>query len=409
MKNQYFFIIILLLFLNSCRSYQAKTYDFPKPVDTTTKPIEYQPKKVYNFSEQGVYADNLFDGARLNDFKYVENDLFQATFSPENFPINHSAYYAFRIWSDNAKTIQVELNYSKHEHRYHPKISKDGVNWELLDSTMIQLAQDSVNAFLTLDISSDTLWVAAQEIQNSTHVRKWCEEKSQHVNVLLSSIGKSKMGKDLWLLDVHDGDVRKKDVIVIMSRQHPPEVTGYFAMQAFLDEILKDQPLSNAFRKKYRVLVFPLMNPDGVDMGHWRHNAGGVDPNRDWAYYHQPENRQIADFIVKTVKQNKSDVILGLDFHSTFWDVYYTIREIPKHLPYFKDYWLGGISQSLGEEANEKDSNLGGPVSKNWIYTQFDAVGITYEIGDSTPRNFIKEKGKVSATEMMQLLIFKED
>ena len=101
MKYQYFFIIILLLFLNSCRSYQAKTYDFPKPVDTTTKPIEYQEKKVYNFSQQGIYADNLFDGARLNNFQYLENDLFQATFSPENFPTNPSAYYAFRIWSDS--------------------------------------------------------------------------------------------------------------------------------------------------------------------------------------------------------------------------------------------------------------------------------------------------------------------
>ena len=407
MKNIIYLFSISIILFSSCKSYQAKTYDFPKPVDTTDKPIEVQTKKQYSFPQQGVYADNLFDGARLNDFKFIKDDLFQATTSPENSPINNSAYYAFRIWSDVSKTIQVELNYTKHAHRYPPKISRDGINWTALDSNMVQLSTDSVNVFLTVEINSDTLWIAAQEVQNTTHVKQWCEEKAQHANVLLSSIGKSKMGKDLLFLDVHDGDVKKKDVIIIMSRQHPPEVTGYFAMQAFLDEILKDQPLANAFRKKYRLLVFPLMNPDGVDMGHWRHNAGGVDLNRDWAYYHQPENRQIANFIVKTVKQNKSDVILGLDFHSTYWDVYYTTREIPKQVPYFKDYWLGGISQSLGEKTNEKPSNLGGPVSKNWVYTQFDAVGITYEIGDSTPRDFIIEKGKVSATEMMQLLIFK--
>jgi hypothetical protein len=407
MKQIIFFFSISILIFSSCKSYQAKTYDFPKPVDTTDKPIESQTKKQYSFPQQGVYADNLFDGARLNDFKFIQEDLYQATISPENFPINHSAYYAFRVWSDSPKTIQVELNYTHHAHRYPPKISRDGKNWEALDSNLIQLSTDSINVFLTLATNSDTLWVAAQEIQNSTHVKQWCEEKSQHENVLLSSIGKSKMGKDLLFLDIHNADVKKKDVIVILARQHPPEVTGYFAMQAFIDEILKDQPLSNDFRKKYRLLVFPLMNPDGVDLGHWRHNAGGVDLNRDWAYYHQPENRHIANFIVKTVKQNKSDVILGLDFHSTFWDVYYTNREIPEHIPYFKEYWLGGISQSLGEETNERPSKLGGPVSKNWIFTQFNALGITYEIGDSTPRDFIKEKGKVSATEMMQLLIFK--
>ena len=148
------------------------------------------------------------------------------------------------------------------------------------------------------------------------------------------------MGKDLWFLDIKNGDVKNKDVIIILSRQHPPEVTGYFAMQTFVDELLSESALATAFRKKYRILLFPLMNPDGVDLGHWRHNAGGVDLNRDWAYYHQPENRQIADFIVKTVKKNKSEVILGLDFHSTWWDVYYTNREIPKFIPYFKDYWF---------------------------------------------------------------------
>ena len=407
MKNLLSFLCIILFVSNACQTYQAKPYDFPKPVDTSTKPIEFQEKKIYSFPEQGVSADNLFDGARLNDFTFVADNLFQATTSPENTPINHSPYYAFRIWSDKAQDIQVELNYTAHKHRYHPKVSTDGVNWKLLDDSQVTLAPDSVNAFLTLQISSDTLWVAAQEVQNSSHVRQWCEAEATHPNVHLSSIGKSKLDRELWLLDIYEGEVQKKDVIVILSRQHPPEVTGWFAMKSFVEEIIADNPLSNAFRKKYRIMVFPLMNPDGTDMGHWRHNAGGIDPNRDWAYYRQPENRQVADYVVHTAKKNKSDVILGLDFHSTFWDIYYTNKELPKHIPHFKDYWLWGIHQSLGEKTNERPSKLGGPVSKNWFLTQFGAVGITYEIGDSTPRDFIKEKGKVSATEMMEILIYK--
>lgn len=408
MKNYSCLLFFILLLLVSCRSHQAKTYDFPKPVDTTDKVISLQEKKVYRIEAQGVFADNLFDGARLNDFEHEQDDLYQVTISPENTPINKSPYYAFRIWGNNEKSIRLELNYVGAKHRYSPKISKDGKNWENLAEDKIQLAADSINAFLSLDISTDTLWVAAQEVQNSTHVGAWCQAKARHPDVVLESIGKSKLGKDLWCLDVHDGEVDKKDVIVIMSRQHPPEVTGYFAMQVFLDEILANHPVANDFRKKYRILVFPLMNPDGVDLGHWRHNAGGVDLNRDWAYYHQPENRQVANYIVRTSKANKSKVIMGLDFHSTWYDVYYTNKAIPKHLPYFKDYWLHGIQQSLGEETNEKPSNLGGPVSKNWFLTQFGAVGVTYEIGDETPRDFIQEKGKVSAAEMMKLLMFKE-
>ena len=403
MKNQ--FILLLLLVLYSCQSTQLKTYDFPKPVDTTTKPITLQEKKTYHI--QDVYADNQFDGARLNAFKLIKGDLFQATISPENMPINPSAYYAFRLWSKTPKEIQLELNYTDGYHRYAPKISTDGEHWQLLDSQQVQLAADSINATLTLKLKTDTLWIAAQEIQNSRHVRQWCEAQAKHQDVQLLSIGKSKMGKDLWLLDIGAGEKRKKETVVIISRQHPPEVTGYFAMQTFVEEILADHPLAKNFREKYRMLVYPLMNPDGVDQGHWRHNIGGVDLNRDWAQYNQPENRAVASHVFQTLGQHKSKLILGLDFHSTWYDVYYTNREPTKELPRFKDYWLWGIHQSFGEKINERPSNVGRPVSKNWFLVHFNAPGITYEIGDSTPRDFIKRKGVASATEMMQLLIFR--
>jgi len=368
-------------------------------VDTTSKEITQQEKKKYDFPQQGISADNLFDGARLNNFEYIGDQHFRASISPENSPINPSAYYAFRLSSNKSQTIKVELNYTEHFHRYHPKISTDGKQWELLGDDLIQFAADSVNVTLTLKVDSTPLWMAAQEVNNSTHVKEWA---------LLSSIGKSKLGRDILFLDIHDGEARKRDVIVVVSRQHPPEVTGYLAMQAFIDELLADHALANMFRKKYRILVYPLMNPDGVDLGHWRHSAGGIDLNRDWGKYNQPENRQVVNHIVKTTKQNKSDVILGLDFHSTWRDVYYTNKEQAKHIPNFKDYWLWGISQSLGEKTNERPSFVGAPVSKNWFNKQFGAMGIVYEIGDATPRDFIKTKGKVSATEMMELLIFKE-
>ena len=400
-----FSLSIILLF--SCRVYQAQPYDFPRAVDTTSKPIEYQEKKTYEIASTGVFASNEFDGARLNHFKHVKESLYQATISPENIPINNSPYYAFKIWSNSSQEVKIELNYTNSRHRYEPKISSDGKTWKLLDKSKIQLSSDSVNAILSLKITSDTLWIAGQEVQNSTHVKEWCEIKAQNKDAQLINIGKSKLGKPLWILDIHNGNTEKKDVIVILSRQHPPEVTGYLAMQAFIDEIVAENKLSSDFRKKYRILVFPLMNPDGVDLGHWRHNAGGIDLNRDWAYYRQPETRQIADFIVKTANESKSKVILGIDFHSTWHDVYYTNKAVSKHLPHFKDYWLQGIHETFGEEINERPSNVGSPVSKGWFQTQFDAEGITYEIGDSTPRDYIKRKGRASAIEMMELLIFK--
>ncbi|MCB0844315.1 MAG: hypothetical protein KDE26_13765, partial [Bacteroidetes bacterium] len=138
MQNRPFFFFLLILAFSSCHTYLAKPYAFPKPVDTTTKPIEMQEKKIYAISEEGIFADNLFDGARLNGFKFIEGDLFQATISPENIPVNNSPYYAFRIWSDSPKKIRLELNYTNGKHRYAPKISADGIHWELLDSNQVE-------------------------------------------------------------------------------------------------------------------------------------------------------------------------------------------------------------------------------------------------------------------------------
>ena len=63
-----FLYLFLVLLLPACKSYEAKTYDFPKPVDTTTRPITLQTKKVYELPD-GIYADNQFDGARLNNIE----------------------------------------------------------------------------------------------------------------------------------------------------------------------------------------------------------------------------------------------------------------------------------------------------------------------------------------------------
>ena len=49
-----------------------------------------------------------------------------------------------------------------------------------------------------------------------------------------------------------------------------------------------------------------------------------------------------------------------------------------------------------------------GPFTKGWFYNQFNAESMTYEIGDETPRDFIRLKAEVAAREMMKLLILKD-
>ena len=404
-----FNILVALVFTLPvyAQNLKATTYDFSKPVDTSTKEIQYQEKKIFSDEEGGVFAANNFPSARLNNFERVNSRFYNVLITPENEPINPSPWYAFKIWSGEEKNIWIRFLYEGGVHRYIPKLSKDGENWLPIDSTRFTFVDDGT-AMMNIDVSSDTLWVAAQEIMDSYRIGKWCEEVAEDKRVDFKSIGKSKQGRDLFYMDMKVGNGKKKDIIAVFSRQHPPEVTGFKAMQAFLDELLVNEQ-SEAFFEQYRVVVYPLLNPDGVDLGHWRHSAGGIDLNRDWAYYNQPETRQIADHLVNTVSKSKARVVLGIDFHSTQKDVFYTLPEEESAMtviPWFKQLWLGGIEASIDNyELNESPDAITSPVSKGWFYTQFEAQAVTYEVGDETPREFIELKGRTAARQLIKVLL----
>ena len=303
------------------------------------------------------------------------------------------------------KYVTVTIDYFKKvRHRYWPKISDDRRTWTELNKSQVSVANDTLSVTFSFTVKPDTTWISAQPLETSEDVRSWSKEIAKNKLGSFDVIGKSRMGRDLLHIKLGKG----KKTVILISRQHPPEVTGYYALKAFVARLVDNSKLSKKFLKKYTVHIYPLLNPDGVDMGHWRHNTGGVDLNRDWAYYRQPEIRQIADHIVKRLSiGNQSEVAAGLDFHSTYYDVYYTTsRSMETKYRNFTDDWLNYIKENIeGYEINDQPSGLGSPVSKGWFVTQFNIPGITFEIGDDTPPDFIEKKGKISAEGMMKVLL----
>jgi hypothetical protein len=372
-----------------------------------------QKKQTWTFAETGLMVDNEFDGARLNSIQQTNDGLYTVRIEPENGPINPSPWYAMRFKSDRDQTITVRLTYPPAvRHRYFPKTSTDRKNWTPMDSSSVMIAPGQFTADVQLDLlAGQNYYLAGQEIINSTDVKDWSEGLAREYNDVMGGfyVGESKLGRNLEAFRIGGGEMDDRKTIVLLSRQHPPEVTGFLCLQAFLDGIL-EHPRRAEFLKQYQLLVYPLLNPDGVDLGHWRHTAGGIDSNRDWAKYRQPEARQIANNIVKLTKEYRSDVVLGIDFHSTYKDVYYTHNdrvEPPTALPGFKDAWLAAIERGIGGDfrINEDAEPIGKPTTMSWFRTQFGAEGITYEIGDSTDRAFVRRKGKVSADAMIDVLL----
>lgn len=387
-------------------------------VSTQTRPIEKQVRRTYEFREDRVYFSNEFDGARANKIEKDETGRFVITITPENSPINPSPWYAFKVWSKKKKKdIQVRLVYPEFaRHRYNPKTSYDGMNWTTLDPALVVEEDkgtgtgvvDSLprSITMTLRTGKKPLWVSAQELRTSKHVNEWMNATAKAGSFQIEEIGKSREGRPMRMLKM--GNLNSKRMILVISRQHPPEVTGYFAMQAFVETIANSNELSRAFRENWGIYVVPLMNPDGVDEGHWRHNQGGVDLNRDWSDFNQAETQLVRDFLTRKEAETGGKFYFGIDFHSTWNDIYYPMNPIYEgNAPRLVARWLENIRASIPNYEPRIQPNrrlLPTRLSRNHFFAKHGMEAIVFEIGDNTPRDFIRKKGEVGAVELMKLL-----
>ncbi len=401
-----FLFFLLLAGLTACKNsyYAYRTYDYPKPVDTKDKAIDYQEKKVFKAGE--VFASNQFDAARLNDFKKVNDTLYEALILPENTPVNMSPWFAFRIWSEEPDTLYIRLKYEHAKHRYIPKYGKD--KRHLKPIPHFTYNADSTAVVFPFVTERTPQYISAQEIISTTDIYQWIDSLKKNEFVLESKfIGESVLGRKIPYFRLGKKEANAKKVVVLMSRQHPPEISGFKALQYFVEELLKKDALTEDFFEEYEVWVFPVINPDGVDLGHWRHNAHGIDLNRDWAYYRQPEIKQITEFIRTEARQGKKKIILGIDFHSTQHDVYYVFDDnIKTIISRFRHDWTASIDRLVYPHKTEyAPFPLSQAISKNWFYSQFGAEAITYEMGDEVPYEIIQKKSTAAAVSMMDLLL----
>jgi hypothetical protein len=216
--------------------------------------------------------------------------------------INPSPWFAFRMRSDAPRTISVTLDYTDYEHRYAPFISTDGANWSPLDVGRLSLNQKKTRATLKLDLPRGTLWVAGQPLSPSRDNVEWTRKTLAGQGFIETQYGKSLEGRPL-IGFVGGGGL---DAIVILTRQHPPETTGQEGYRGFLERLVKrDDDAARRFRARNRIILAPMPNPDGVDGGHWRLNAGGMDLNRDWGTFSQPETKALSEWIKTQVGERR--------------------------------------------------------------------------------------------------------
>lgn len=236
------FLAIIVFVGTSCKTTNTAIISSVKNPKNST--VDVQQKKDFIFQNGTIGFSNQFSAARLNDVKAVNDATYSLMVLPENTPINPSPWYAFKIWSSKSQIVHLQLLYQQVAHRYNPKSSIDGKKWNRIDE--IVLNDDStVASFKVALTANDTTIIAAQELIDLPSSYVWVDSMAKHPKMHKQVIGNSINNNPIFSL--HTKGASGKEIVVVLSRQHPPEVTGYSAMQYFVNKVLDGSPLSKNF------------------------------------------------------------------------------------------------------------------------------------------------------------------
>jgi cytosolic carboxypeptidase protein 6 len=319
---------------------------------------------------------------------------------PETTPINPSAWYGVRLVSRRAQPVRITLDYGDQRHRYRPHIQPEGQSWQPVPAEQVVVADGASSATVSLELGEGRTLLAAQPFDPAAQITASLDRHVAAGLLSRSVIGQSVAG--LPILAYATQTQGTTGTLVLLSRQHPPEVAGEWAFDAFAETLLADTPLARDFRAQFAVLMMPLINPDGIAGGYWRSNRGLVDLNRDWGPFTQPETRAVSSHIRTAVAERPA--ISVIDFHATNRDVIYAQPATETLQPSgFVDRWLGAWTASLGTDAPEIDRghNASNANSKTWARLTFGVAAITYEVGDNTPRPDAESRARRAAEAFM--------
>lgn len=338
-----------------------------------------------------------FDGASASACAVTGERAFTLLVTPEHAPpINPSPWYAFGYTATGDAPVMVTLRYLGAQHRYAPKWRAPGGEWRDLPA---ERATDGSSAAIRLPAGEGV--IAAQEIMTpadaSADLARWSAAMGAQPFVL----GHSHDGRPVEAIRIGRADAPR--LVILLGRQHPPEVTGAIAMRAFVDALVER---TGSFGD-VQFLVVPMLNPDGTARGHWRANRGAQDLNRDWGAFTQPETRAVKawlDALPAAVRP-----VLMLDFHSTRSNLFYVQGpdETDAAQRRFLVAWLEGRENALAGypfTIEPRNANPGSGTAKNWFHATYAIPAYTYEVADDADRAATRAAAKVLAESLIPAL-----
>jgi len=348
-----------------------------------------------------------FEAGKLDDCRINENGDYVLTFLPEDKPINPSPWYYFKVTAgdgfsgNSTQTVSVVLTFDGYTPRYLPKVSHDQITWA---ATGFDTNKQGMT--LALEVTNKPLYVAAQRPLPNAVYTHWLKQAEQDFAITPFTIGNSTQGRAIAAFVL--AQAHNTEWVIFVGRQHPPEVTGAVAMFSFLNEFLTTTSAQSAFLSRFNVLVVPNINPDGVANGHWRHSVGHKDLNRDWNVFSQPETKAVKTYLDK-ITDAGGKIVMGMDFHSTHNNVFYTIPEDENIAPASMIVdWLADLqdqTKGVFKVVDKPGTSPGKGVFKQFLADVYHVHGVTYEVGDNEPDEKTRYVARHAANTLINTLI----
>ena len=359
----------------------------------------------------GLRFHNRFCGARLSELIRIEEGHYVAVSRPEYRPINPSPWYALEIESPEAREIRLAIRIDSagpdHEVLWpaRPWLSgDDGKTWRPLDAAAWQRGTDLATA--TLSLPAGRLRISAWKPYTLADCAAWCETLAARPDVRAVHVGWSAEGREIRAFHAA-GPGSPPRYLAVLGGQHPPEITGDLGLTHFVGELLGESELAGEFRRAYRTVILPRINPDGKHHGHWRGTLGGKDPNRDWFDRTLPEIQAVTRHFETLAAGEGAEMVMAIDFHSTNADFFYV--EAPGTIIRPADFtarWMQAVREDpQGHEPEIIPGAIGPGASRPWFSQRFGIPSYTREFSYSQSEREIAARCRAEARALMRLLL----
>ena len=314
---------------------------FPEGMKMKGKVIKGFPQYVpKSLDDTTLGFESRFESGNLSKAIFRSQNQYDLYLNGDNGLSQQSAFFFFKIYNvrSNLKYQFTICNLLKHDcvynrgiklFSYSTKINKFKFVGEGIFCYQSQEIRENLSLYSSLQFKVvfeedfDSVYLSNTIPYSYSRLKSFMAELgifSPGLSVSVSLLCKSALENDCFLvkLELKEEIDKRKELIIINSRQHPGEALGSHLLESVLYELAFNSSNYQDILQNYDFLVCPMLNPDGVILGNQRWNSTNLDLNRQWSDPDEERCPTIYHFKRNLLKEkiNGSEICLFIDIHS---------------------------------------------------------------------------------------------